>query len=115
MNNSEILRMAIVGYESQRQVIASKIADLKSRLDGQQTPVSQPRKKRRLSAAGRRAIIEATKRRWAEFRAAKGTPNKKAVSRAKPKRKMSAARRLALVDNLKKARAARAAKRATAA
>lgn len=40
----------------------------------QQSASSVPRvrKKRRLSAAGRRAIIEATKRRWAAIRAAQG-------------------------------------------
>ena len=38
-----------------------------------QTPkaTEAPRPKRRLSAAGRRAIVEATKKRWAAVRAAK--------------------------------------------
>jgi hypothetical protein len=67
-----------------------------------------PKAKRKLSAAGRAAIVAATKKRWAAIhKAEKPAPTKVAA-----KKKMSPARKAALVANLAKARAARAAKRA---
>jgi hypothetical protein len=59
-----------------------------------------------MSAAARRHIIEAQKKRWAEFRkqeAAKAKPNRKPVSGEVMKKRLAA---------LAKARSARAAKRA---
>jgi hypothetical protein len=52
-------------------------------------------KKRKMSAAGRRAIGAAAKARWAKYNAAKGKPAKKA------KRKMSAAGRAAIIAAVK--------------
>jgi hypothetical protein len=76
------------------------------------------RPKRKLSAAGRRAISEATKKRWAAFHVAQegGKPKAgtkapaKATAKAAPKRKLSAAAKAKLVANLAKARAAKKAK-----
>ena len=71
--------------------------------------------KRRMSVAGRKAISDATKKRWAAVHAAaaktkpvvaKNAPAKKAVA----KKRLSPARKAALVANLAKARAAKAAK-----
>ena len=64
--------------------------------------------KRKLSKAGRAAIVAATKKRWASVHKAE----KAAAKKAPAKRKMSVARKAALVANLAKARAVRAAKRA---
>lgn len=72
-------------------------------------PAEAPKKKRKLSRAGRAAIIAATKKRWAAVHQAENAARKE----AQPTKKMSPARKAALVANLAKARAARAAKRAT--
>lgn len=70
-----------------------------------------PKAKRKLSKAGRAAIVAATKKRWAAIHKAE----KSAAKSIPPKKKMSGARKAALLANLAKARAARAAKRASAA
>ena len=62
-----------------------------------------------MSAAGRKAISDATKRRWKVFHAAQ-QEKKPAVKKAVPKRKLSPAGKAALAANLAKARAAKAAK-----
>ena len=50
-----------------------------------------PKPKRKLSAAGRRAIIEATKKRWAAIRAAKAKAARKPkASKAAKSRKLAA-------------------------
>jgi hypothetical protein len=70
--------------------IQEKIQDLQKELSQilgakvEAAPTEAPRKKRKMSAAGRRAIGAAAKARWAKFNAVKGKPAKKA------KRKMSA-------------------------
>ena len=67
--------------------------------------------KRRISAAGRKAIAEGARRRWAAIRAAKANPKKTAakslasVSAAKPapkKRRIGAAGRRAMADAAKR-------------
>jgi hypothetical protein len=70
------LEMALVGYQIERQKIDDKIRELEGQLKGKrglpsvaETPVKkrlQP--KRVLSAAGRRRIAAAQKKRWAEHR-----------------------------------------------
>jgi hypothetical protein len=79
----------------------------------------QSHPKRKLSAAGRKAIAEAARRRWALIRAGKGsakrqgrspqtiTPNgtnviSSATKQSHPKRKLSAAGRKAIVDAAKR-------------
>lgn len=104
--------MALIGCAGQRRLIEAKIAELQEQLAGptQEVAASDGAKaKRKMSTAGKRAIREAVKRRWAVFRAGKAekaVPVKKAA-----KRKLSPARKAALLLNLKRARAARAAKR----
>jgi hypothetical protein len=71
---NEILTAAIDGFEAQRRRIDDQIAEIRQMLDGGPKPdaagLEQPKRKRRkMSAAGRRAIIEASKRRWALIRA----------------------------------------------
>ena len=79
---------------------------------------ARPRK-RRLSAAGRKRIAEAAKRRWAAIKAAKAGPTAKAASKAvkhRAKRRISAAGRKRIAEAARKmwARRKAAAKTASA-
>src|SRR4051812_13461549 len=100
----EIISAAIVGFEEQRRKLDVQITELRSMLshspDGStSTPKSTGRKKRKMSAAGRKAIAEAQRKRWAASKAT-AAPAPKAAK--KPKRKLSAAGRAAIVAALKK-------------
>ena len=113
----EIINAAIGGFEQQKLHIDTQIAELRAMLSGSPTePAATPGpirpKRRKMSAAGRKAIAEAQRKRWA---ASKRAAEPSAPATSKPKRKLSKARKAALVANLAKARAARAAKRAEAA
>jgi hypothetical protein len=63
--------MALVGYEAQREQIAQKIADLQKQL-GQVSAVSTTngaaKPRRKLSAAARKSIADAQKKRWAAYK-----------------------------------------------
>ena len=105
---TETITAAIDGYQFQKSQIDAKVAELRALLAGGSTqtaatPEPAKRKQRKMSAAGRKAISDATKKRWAAFH--------KAEKPAPAKKKMSPARKAALVASLAKARAARAAKR----
>ena len=115
--NAEIIGAAIDGYEVQKTHIDAKIAELRSLLTGgpaQTATAPEPpkRKRRKMSAAGRKAIAEAQRKRWA---ASKKAAELSAPEPAKPKRRLTAAAKAKLVANLKKARAAKAAKAKAAA
>lgn len=117
--NRTIIEAAIEGFEQQKQRIDETIVELKAQLNGStatrkgrvaKVAESAPaRKKHKISAAGRRAIAEAQRKRWA---AAKKAAPKESAVKATPKKKMSAATRAKLVANLKKAREAKAKKAA---
>ncbi len=106
---AEIITAAIQGYEHQKASIDAKIAELHSMLVGgsKQTaatpePPTGKRKRRKMSAAGRKAISEATKKRWAAFHAAqqaaeRPTPNKAAKKSAKRTARKKAAVKKAVV------------------
>jgi len=116
---AEIITAAIQGFEFQKTSIDGKIAELRALLaagpaETAATPEPTKRKRRKMSAAGRKAISEATKKRWAGFHAAQQA-EKPALKKAAPKRKLSPARKAALVANLANARAAKAAKAKAAA
>jgi len=75
-----ILEAALVGYQAQTDTLDKKIADVRNqlRMDGGggdiPTPFAKPqRKRRKMSAAARKRIGEATKKRWAAFRKAKAS------------------------------------------
>ncbi len=92
MTTLELLEAALIGLDVQKLTLEAHILQLHQMLDGAtpRKPVvlarkweavadgkwkeTTPRKKnkRRLSAAGRKAISEASKRRWAAVRKAKG-------------------------------------------
>ena len=123
--NRAIIQAAIVGFERQKESIDEIIAELRGQLDGtpgtgQKTKVEEattPAKKRRkISAAGRKRIAEAQKARWALQKkaapATKAAPAQKTagVNKTPPKRRLTPAAKAKLVENVKKARAAKAAK-----
>jgi len=110
----EIISAAIDGFEQQQLRIDIQIAELRAMLPGGSTQTAATsevptgkRKRRKMSAAGRKAIAEAQRKRWAASKKAAEPP---APATSKPKRKLSKARKAALVANLAKARAAKAAK-----
>ena len=109
-----VLEMAMIGYQRSLENIEEKIADIRRQL-GIRPPkaaasvaTGEARPKRQMSAAARKRIALAQKKRWAAFHQAKEPAPKKAAA----KRKLSPARKAALLANLAKARAAKAAKRA---
>lgn len=103
----EIISTAIFGFEEQRRKLDAQIAELRGMLgetsNGATSAGPKTRKRRGMSAAGRKAIAEAQRRRWAASR------EKTAVPKAakKPKRKLSAEGRAAIVTALKKRWAAK--------
>ncbi len=71
--NPEIINAAIVGFEAQKRRIDEQIADLRRMLNsgaknGGALPTPAKKRKRRLSTAGRKAIVEALRKRWAAAR-----------------------------------------------
>jgi hypothetical protein len=110
---SEILNAALENLTSKRHEIDEQIAEARRLLGGSRngagkngTPAAPEaaKRKRRISAVGRRAIAAAQRRRWAEQKAATGSSTEKAQ---RPKRKLSPAGRAAIVAALKKRWAAK--------
>jgi hypothetical protein len=104
----EIIEAAITGFEAQKQHLDEQLAELRAMLSSASAgaaSTSQPRgrKRRGMSEAGRKAIAEAQRQRWAAVRG-ESVPQKSAP---KPKRKLSAAGRAAIVAALKKRWAAK--------
>jgi len=86
-----ILEAAILGFESQKKQIDARIGVLRQMLSGGSpevaaTPEPGKRKRRKMSAAGRKAIAEAQRKRWAEAKKATEPAPQKAP---KPKRRIS--------------------------
>ena len=103
----EIIDAAILGFEEQKRRLDEQLAGLRSMRSGGSSAGSASR--RRMSAAGRKAIAEAQRKRWAALK--DGAAPEKAPKKAK--RKLSAAGRAAIVAALKKRWAAKkAAKKA---
>jgi hypothetical protein len=114
-----ILEMALVGLRAEAQKIEVAMAAIRKRLGMRGGKSAAPvlaygmKPKRQMSAAGRARIAAAQKARWAAFHA-KGGKAARPAKKLAAKRTMSRERKAALVANLAKARAARAAKKATA-
>ncbi len=76
----EIITAAIEGFETQRQRIDAQIAELRQMLNpvtAAEAPAAAPaaaKRKRRLSAAGRKAIAEAARKRWVAIKAGQAQP-----------------------------------------
>jgi hypothetical protein len=68
--DTSLLRMALIGYEAERENIEQKIAEIQALLNGRPhratTAVAPPR--RRMSAAAKKRIAAAQKKRWAAYR-----------------------------------------------
>jgi hypothetical protein len=102
---TEILVAAIEGFEAQKRRIDAQIAEIRQMLDGGRTePATTPEvpksKRRKMSAAARKRMGDAQRKRWAE---SKGTSQPAASPEApKRKRKLSAAGRRAISAATKK-------------
>jgi hypothetical protein len=104
---NEIIKAAIFGFEEQRRQIDSQITELRAMLSGatasapaevaELTPTGRPRRK--VSAAGRKAMALAQQKRWA---AKKTAAAPEAPVSAKPKRKLSAAGKKRIIEASKK-------------
>ena len=113
-----IIAAAIDGFEAQKVKLDGEIAALRALLfpgsNSEPAVTSAPtkRKRRKMSAAGRKAIAEAQRKRWAATKKTAGSSVPQ-----KPKRKLSRAGRAAIVAATKKRwalkRAAEAAKAGT--
>ena len=102
----EIVEAAIFGFEEQKKRLDSQIAELRGMFPnghGTARPNAPAPKKKGMSAAGRKAIAEAQRKRWAAQKA----ESQVAPAPKKAERKLSAAGRAAIVAALKKRWAAK--------
>ena len=111
---NEILTAAILGFEEQKRRIDAQILELRAMLSGgtsKPTAIAEvpKRKRRKMSAAARKRMAEAQRKRWAASKSTSTTPEA-----TKPKRKLSAAGRAAIVAATKKRWAAKRAEAAKA-
>ena len=102
----EILTAAIEGFEQQKLRIDAQIAELRAMLLGGRTePTATPKvpkgKRRKMSAAARKRIGDAQRKRWAESKKPAATPSQ-AVAAPEPKRKLSAAGKRAIAEGVRK-------------
>ena len=99
----EIITAAVEGFEQQKLRIDAQIAELRQMLTGTPTGTAAssevPKGKRRMSAAARKRIGDAQRKRWAESKKASSPV---APAAAKPKRKLSAAGKKAISEATKK-------------
>jgi hypothetical protein len=115
---AEIIVAAIDGFEAQKGRIDAQIAELRAMLPGGRTePVetsdAPKAKRRKMSAAARKRIGDAQRKRWAGSKGESESPSETIT--AKPKRKMSAAGKRAIAEATKKRWAAFHAAKKTAA
>ena len=110
------LLAAIEGFEAQKRRIDAQIADLRQMLDGGHSEAAAPPeapkgRRRKLSAAARKRIGDAQRKRWAESKRPSEPPSQPAALSETPKRKrkrrLSAAGKAAIVAALKKRWAAK--------
>jgi len=99
--DNDILAAAIDGFEAQKKRIDEQIADIRELLTGGRAePAAKPeagRERRKVSAAGRKRMAEAQRKRWAAKKQASAAPEAQ-----KPKRKMSAAGRKRISEATKR-------------
>jgi len=107
----EVLTAAIDGFEAQKARIDAQIAEIRQMLEaGRTEPAATSEvpkvKRRKMSAAARKRIGDAQRKRWAESKRPSGPPSQATVSsevpQRRPKRKLSAAGRRAIVEATKK-------------
>jgi hypothetical protein len=108
--DNDILAAAIEGFEAQKKRLDAQIAEIRQQLTGVTGGSAQPaatpesgRKRRKMSAAGRKRIAEAQRKRWADVKKQSGAAPQAAKPEAqKPKRKLSAAGRKRIIEATKK-------------
>ena len=97
----DIMIAAIVGYEAQKNQIDSRIAELRSMLDGHSAkpaaPTATTRPRKKFSAASRHKMAAAQKARWAEIKKAESSRSATSET-SKPKRKVSRAARKRMAE-----------------
>jgi hypothetical protein len=104
--DNEILAAAIEGFEVQKRRIDSQITEIRQILNGgsaEPAATTEPgRKRRKVSAAGRKRMAEAQRKRWAAKKQSIAAPKAARPEAQKPKRKMSAAGRKRISEATKK-------------
>ena len=101
----EIIDADILGFEEQKRRLDEKLAELRAMRAGKSVAVPSTGRRRKMSAAGRKAIAAAQKKRWAALRGGEATPATPALKKAK--RKLSPEGRAAIVAASKKRWAAK--------
>jgi len=103
---NEIIDAAIFGFQEQKKMLDIRIAELQAMRTGakEATPEEAPSPRRKMSAAGRKAIAAAQRKRWAENKDNSTAPVKSA---RKGKRRLSAEGKANIVAALKKRWAAK--------
>jgi hypothetical protein len=77
LTNRRILSLALEALKAEREKINAEILSIQSRLGKNATPTrAAGMSSSRISAAGRKAISDAMKKRWARHRAAKALRNR---------------------------------------
>jgi GH25 family lysozyme M1 (1,4-beta-N-acetylmuramidase) len=119
--DSSILQAALVGLQSEKEKIDNAMAAIRKQLGGRGATAvvttNGTKTARHMSAAAKKRIADAQRKRWAAFHKAKvraAKPMAKAAGQAAPKRNLSAAAKARLAANLAKARAAKGQKAAAA-
>jgi hypothetical protein len=112
----EIISAAIAGFEAQKQHIDSKIAELRNMLDHRDGAAEAPKRERKISAASRRRIALAQKKRWAAIKGqsqamspAGSEPPKRRISEEGMKRIIAATKKRWALKRAEEAKANRAA------
>jgi hypothetical protein len=110
--NIAVIEAAILGFEQQKVQIDAQITELRAMLSGGPvetiaTPEVPTGKRKQFSAAARRRMALAQKKRWEKIKGEVEPPAPAAVVAPKPKRKLSAAGRAAIIAATKKMWAAK--------
>ena len=109
-NDAGLLVAALAGYEQQRSELVERIGEIRRQLGGRASAATSndtvPGRKRTMSAAARKRIAEAQRKRWAAYRnGQEPTSEKKTVpakNATRPTRRMSAAARKRIADAQRK-------------
>src|SRR5674476_102261 len=104
---AEIITAAVEGFEQQKLRIDAQIAELRQMLHGgpmetAAAPEASKGKRRKMSAAARKRIGDAQRKRWAESKKSSGPSSPVAPEAPKPKRKLSAAGKKAIAEATRK-------------
>src|SRR5215813_626638 len=105
---AQILAAAIEGFEAEKRRIDEQIAEVRQMLDGGRSePAAAPKApggtQRTMSAAARKRIGDAQRKRWSQSKKPSEQPTQSATTSESPKRKFSAAGRRAIAEATKEA------------